>query len=220
MSLTMEEKNAMLRHAVEQRREAQAAGKPHEEWYTNEFTQAEIDAGRHRVTEPLPERQIAADLLHDATRLTDDELARQIEDHHLHRAGLTQDDMPTISDDAIDRFYQSCADRLTGDGIQHVQRPGSLPFLELLEELRTLHLSKSQDYGSESDPLANIRQGAEFVGIEPWRGCMVRVADKVQRLRTYCRTGRLVHEGVRDTLLDLAAYSLLAIVLFDEGKDA
>jgi hypothetical protein len=40
---------------------------------------------------------------------------------------------------------------------------------------------------------------------------MVRVADKVQRLKTYCRTGRLVHEGVRDTLLDMAAYSLLAI---------
>ena len=99
-------------------------------------------------------------------------------------------------------------------------RPGSLPFLELLEEVRQLHLSKSQDYGSESDPLANIRQGAEFVGIEPWRGCMVRVADKVQRLRTFCKTGRLVHEGVRDTLLDLAAYSLLAIVLFDEGRDA
>ena len=98
-------------------------------------------------------------------------------------------------------------------------RPGSLPFLELLEEVRRLHLSKSQDYGSESDPLANIRQGAEFVGIEPWRGCMVRVADKVQRLRTFCKTGRLVHEGVRDTLLDLAAYSLLAIVLFDEGRD-
>jgi hypothetical protein len=109
--------------------------------------------------------------------------------------------------------------RLKGDGIKHEQRPGSLPFLDLLEELRTLHLSKSQDYGSESDPLANIRQGAEFVGIEAWRGCMVRVADKVQRLKTYCRTGRLVHEGVRDTLLDLAAYSLLAIVLFDEGKD-
>jgi hypothetical protein len=108
---------------------------------------------------------------------------------------------------------------MAGDGITHEQRPGSLPFLELLEELRHLHLSKSQDYGSESDPLANIRQGAEFVGIEPWRGCMVRVADKVQRLKTFCKTGRLVHEGVRDTLLDLAAYSLLAIVLFDEGRD-
>ena len=91
-------------------------------------------------------------------------------------------------------------------------------FLDLLDEMRRLHESKSQDYGSETDPLANIRQGAEFVGIEPWRGCMVRIADKVQRLKTFCRTGRLVHEGVRDTLLDLSAYSLLAIVLFDEGN--
>lgn len=93
-------------------------------------------------------------------------------------------------------------------------------FMGLLEEMADLHNSKSADYGSEEDPLANIRQGAEFVGIEPWRGCMVRIADKVQRLRTYCKSGRLVHEGVRDTLLDLAAYSLLAIILHEETCDA
>ena len=162
MSLTMEEKNAMLRAAVEQRREAQARGIPHEEWYGD------------------------AEPMHFAT-----------------------------SDEDALRPATGCNVAMGYD-----EQPGSLPFLELLEELRTLHLSKSQDYGSESDPLANIRQGAEFVGIEAWRGCMVRVADKVQRLKTFCRTGRLVHEGVRDTLLDLAAYSLLAIVLFDEGKDA
>jgi hypothetical protein len=144
------------------------------------------------VTEPLPEVAKAEETQHDEWGMVADE-------------------------PYIEHLLQQ--HRLKGDGIQYEQRPGSLPFLDLLEELRTLHLSKSQDYGSESDPLANIRQGAEFVGIEPWRGCMVRVADKVQRLKTYCRTGRLVHEGVRDTLLDLAAYSLLAIVLFDEGKD-
>jgi hypothetical protein len=162
MSPSIAEANAALRNAVEQRREAQAEGRPHEEWYGD--------------AEPMPEETSAEDVLRPAT---------------------------------------GCNVAMGYD-----ERPGSLPFLELLEELRTLHLSKSQDYGSESDPLANIRQGAEFVGIEAWRGCMVRVADKVQRLKTYCRTGRLVHEGVRDTLLDLAAYSLLAIVLFDEGKDA
>ena len=139
--------------------------------------------------------------------MEDDSYQQDIHDHHLHRAGMTQEEL----DEALEQL--ACK-------TFHQQRPGSLPFLELLEELRALHLSKSQDYGSESDPLANIRQGAEFVGIEPWRGCMVRVADKVQRLRTFCRNGRLVHEGVRDTLLDLAAYSLLAVVLFDEGRDA
>jgi len=194
MTTTIEDANELLRAAVQIRREAQAAGKPLEDWY--DVSQASTDP-RHidasteetqRVDEPYIEH-----LLHE---------------HHLHRAGLTQDEL----DEALER--------LAGDGITHEQRPGSLPFLELLEEVRQLHLSKSQDYGSESDPLANIRQGAEFVGIEPWRGCLVRVADKVQRLKTYCKTGRLVHEGVRDTLLDLSAYSLLAIVLFDEGKNA
>ena len=105
--------------------------------------------------------------------------------------------------------------------IQQLQpHRSSKRFLELLQEMEDLHNSKSADYGSEDDPLANIRQGADFVDIEPWRGCMVRIADKVQRLRTYCKTGKLVHEGVRDTLLDLAAYSLLAIVLHEETQDA
>jgi hypothetical protein len=109
---------------------------------------------------------------------------------------------------------------LSGTDEVSSRHPTSQRFLDLLEEMRLLHQSKSADYGSQTDPLANIRQGAEFVNIEPWRGCMVRIADKIQRLRTYCQTGRLVHEGVRDTLLDLSAYSLLAIVLFDEGNDA
>ena len=115
----------------------------------------------------------------------------------------------------------SCCEgqRFRGDSLLADRKhPSSIAFLELLQEMRRLHESKSADYGSEDDPLANIRQGADFVNIEAWRGCMVRIADKVQRLRTYCRTGRLVHEGVRDTLLDLSAYSLLAIVLFDEGQ--
>jgi hypothetical protein len=107
-----------------------------------------------------------------------------------------------------------------GQPMRPARHPSSAAFVKLLEEMQRLHESKSADYGSEDDPLANIRQGADFVNIEPWRGCMVRIADKVQRLRTFCRTGRLVHEGVRDTLLDLSAYSLLAIVLFDEGSNA
>ena len=94
----------------------------------------------------------------------------------------------------------------------------SVSFISLLEEIKSLHSSKSADYGSEVDPLANIRNGADFVNISPWKAALVRIADKVQRLRTYCRTGRLVHEGVRDTLLDLASYSLLAIILHDEEQ--
>lgn len=179
MSPTIEEANAALRDAVEQRLEAQAEGKPHEAWYS-------------LADEPEREAERYAEVVSRWNASRNESDAVQVVTEPMHLQASDED----------------------------LQRPGSLPFLELLEELRTLHLSKSQDYGSESDPLANIRQGADFVNIEPWRGCCVRIADKVQRLRTFCRTGRLVHEGVRDTLLDLAAYSLLAIVLFDEGRDA
>jgi hypothetical protein len=165
MSLTLAEKNSLLRDAV----------------------CARLDRKLHRE-EP--------DVLRPVTPATDDSYD------------------PENLDDAFATFS-----RQLGDGITHEQPTTSQRFLDLLDEMRRLHESKSADYGSETDPLANIRQGAEFVGIEPWRGCMVRIADKVQRLKTFCRTGRLVHEGVRDTLLDLSAYSLLAIVLFDEGNE-
>jgi len=96
--------------------------------------------------------------------------------------------------------------------------PASQEFLKILEDIRSLHLAKSKDYGSDTDPFANIRNGAEFVGISPWRGCMVRVCDKIQRLKTYCQKGTLVHESVEDTLMDLACYSILCLVLHREGE--
>lgn len=98
------------------------------------------------------------------------------------------------------------------------ERPGSLAFMEAIEEIRQTHLKKSQDYGDPGDPLANVRSGAEFVGIEPWRGCLVRVADKVQRIKSFCREGKLANEGFEDALLDLASYAIIALVMYREGK--
>lgn len=98
----------------------------------------------------------------------------------------------------------------------HTAHVASLQFFALCDRLKEMHANKSRDYGSETDPLANIRNGAEFVGIEPWKGAMVRLSDKVTRLATYNRTGSLTFEGVEDTLLDLASYSLLALLLYRE----
>lgn len=111
--------------------------------------------------------------------------------------------------------------RLKGDGIMAAQpdtlRPGSLAFMEVIEELRQLHLAKTQDYGADSDALKNIRDGADVVGIEPWRACLIRMADKMTRLRSYCHNGRVEFDGVEDTLLDMAAYSAIALVLYREA---
>ncbi len=97
--------------------------------------------------------------------------------------------------------------------------PTSQAFFDLCDQLKEMHRRKSSDYGSADDPLANIRNGAEFVGIEPWRAAMVRLSDKVTRLATYCRTGSLTFEGVEDTLFDLASYSLLTLLTHREARN-
>jgi hypothetical protein len=135
--------------------------------------------------------------------------------------------MPTTIDeanrllrDAVESRLEATrenADAFTCRPYQHREHPGSLPFLELVEELRQLHLRKSQDYGTRSDPLANVRNAADLIGIEPWRAGLVRVAEKVQRIRAYCHNGHLANEGVLDSLMDLAAYSLIVAVLFKEA---
>ncbi len=114
---------------------------------------------------------------------------------------------------------ESCHEgqRMRGDSLmQGDVHPTSQAYFDLLDRMKALHSSKSRDYGSEHDPLANIRNGALFVGIEPWKGAMVRLSDKVTRLATFNRTGRLEHEGVEDNLMDLASYALLALLLYRE----
>lgn len=98
-------------------------------------------------------------------------------------------------------------------------RPGSLGFMEILEEVKKLHIAKSQDYGDDADALANIRSGAEIVGISPWKACLIRLADKMTRLRTVCRTGECQFDGVEDTLLDMCAYAAIALNLYREEQN-
>jgi hypothetical protein len=100
--------------------------------------------------------------------------------------------------------------------------PTSQAFFDLCDALKEMHRRKSRDYGCPSgeDPLANIRNGAKFVGIEAWKGAMVRLSDKVTRLASYNATGRLENESLDDNLFDLASYSLLALLLHREERDA
>lgn len=96
-------------------------------------------------------------------------------------------------------------------------KAGDPRFHALLAEMGELHARKARDYGANQDPLANLRRSAVF-GIPPWKATLVRMGDKVQRLQAYCVNGSLANEGVEDTLMDLAAYSLLALILHREEK--
>lgn len=90
-------------------------------------------------------------------------------------------------------------------------------YLKLLDEMRDLHVKKAADYGVGADPLANCRASAEL-GIPPWQGTMVRALDKVTRIKSFIANGKLENESVEDSLKDLAAYALIALVLFQEER--
>ena len=92
-------------------------------------------------------------------------------------------------------------------------------FHAILKELGRLHDQKQLDYGTDSDPFANIR-GSEEWGIAPWIGALVRATDKLRRLQKYVRVGWLANEAVEDSFRDLAVYAIIGLVLYEESPDA
>ena len=96
---------------------------------------------------------------------------------------------------------------------------GDTQYLAILDELRELHCRKAHDYGSDADPLANVRASAEL-GVAPWHGALLRAADKWFRLKRFVERGTLANEGVEDTLKDMAAYLLIALRLYREQSQA
>lgn len=96
-------------------------------------------------------------------------------------------------------------------------RRGDDRFHRHLRQLGILHDRKQRDYGRATDPFANVRASVDW-GVPAWIGTMIRATDKLRRLQTFAQTGTLANEGVKDSLQDLAVYSLIALVLMEEEE--
>lgn len=99
------------------------------------------------------------------------------------------------------------------------RHPSSQRFHNLLTEIGALHDRKQSDYGTDKDPFHNVRVSAEW-GFPSWVGALMRGCDKVSRLKTYAKRGKLANESVRDAFLDLAVYSLIGLVLWEDEQRA
>ena len=93
-------------------------------------------------------------------------------------------------------------------------------FYEIVEELKDLHSRKSHDYSNGSEPMRNLRQ-CEDMGIPAWKGVIVRLTDKMDRLKTYAKTEEFLtaDEGPLDTFRDMAVYAILGMILFSEHEE-
>lgn len=100
----------------------------------------------------------------------------------------------------------------------HCDTPRGDPrFHALLKQIGELHDKKQVDYGRTTDPFANVRASEAF-GIAPWVGCMIRANDKMRRIQQLAQTGTLKNESVEDSLMDLAVYALIGLILYREGS--
>jgi hypothetical protein len=97
-------------------------------------------------------------------------------------------------------------------------KPGSRNYVRLLERMRELHIQKNTGYsGHQADTWYNFRS-CERWGGDPLDGVMFRMTDKWSRLESLklSEANDLVGESMSDTLMDLAAYSLILICLRQE----
>jgi hypothetical protein len=93
-------------------------------------------------------------------------------------------------------------------------------FAEILEKISALMLTKNHDYAGDADPLSNLKL-CEGAGIPAWKGvCGVRLADKFSRIQNFCAKEALEvkDESIEDTLLDMAVYSMLGMILYRQSK--
>ena len=97
-------------------------------------------------------------------------------------------------------------------------------FAEILKELKKLHDAKNSDYAQIKRPLSNLQMCEEF-GLPAWMGVLVRLGDKFSRLQQLARKelqgegATVKSETIMDTFNDMAVYSILARILYEEAKN-
>jgi hypothetical protein len=105
----------------------------------------------------------------------------------------------------------------------NMRHPLSEAFHNVLKEMAEMHDRKQADYGrpadgqDEGDPFANIRTATSF-GLKPWVGAAIRMNDKMGRIQAAARGQHLKNESVEDSFLDMAVYSIIALVLYREEQ--
>lgn len=90
-------------------------------------------------------------------------------------------------------------------------------FDQVLAELKAMHDRKQQDYGRTTDPFANVRASEDF-GIPGWVGALTRANDKMRRLQKFATEGNLANESVEDSLIDLAVYAIIGLILYRDER--
>ena len=99
--------------------------------------------------------------------------------------------------------------------------PMTQEFISLLDQMKAISSAKSADYAGDTDPMSNFRL-SEHAGIPAWIGITIRLGDKLSRIMNFAKKGsyKVKDESVEDTLIDLANYSLLCLIMYRDAQKA
>jgi len=91
--------------------------------------------------------------------------------------------------------------------------------LDILDNMQSVYEAKDYDYSATGLPMGNLRK-CEDAGIDAWRGCLVRIGDKMSRLENFLKEKEylVISEKAEDTVVDLANYAILMSCLLEELK--
>ena len=91
-------------------------------------------------------------------------------------------------------------------------------FNEIVKGMVELHDRKNRDYAG-NEYLSNFLM-CERMGIPAWKGCLIRLSDKMSRLMNIARTDEIAvgDETVIDTLMDLTVYAIITRILYENSK--
>ena len=91
--------------------------------------------------------------------------------------------------------------------------------LNILDNMQSVYEAKDNDYSATGLPMGNLRK-CEEAGIDAWRGCLVRIGDKMSRLENFLKEKEylVISEKAEDTVVDLANYAILMSCLLEEVK--
>lgn len=101
-------------------------------------------------------------------------------------------------------------------------KAGHPRFYEIVEKMVEVHAAKNSDYATKEEPLSNLKSSQQFFNIPPHIGTAIRLSDK------WCRFCELIKkdlsnsvkdESIKDTLMDMAVYSILEIILIEEYEN-
>lgn len=83
-------------------------------------------------------------------------------------------------------------------------------FDNLIGKMKSILISKSQDYAQQIDVLSNFKLAGTICGLTPELNCLSLIATKVARLGVLLKSENAPNnESIRDSILDLANYAVL-----------